>query len=218
MTKNKISEEEKLKLKAQIRSLFGRKVKKLRATGIIPANIYGTNFKSQSISVDLKSFTRVYKVAKKTGIIYISLENQELPVLIEDIQKNPTDNSIQHIVFRKIDLTKKIEKSVPIKIIGESRAVKELGGVLLTQLNSLTVEALPNDIPDFIEIDISSLKEIGQEIKVANIPTKDNYIIKNPSDRVIVSVIAHKEESTKPETTTTPAEVISETKTENNER
>lgn len=217
MTKAKTSEKEKLILQAQVRNLFGRKVKKLRSAGILPANVYGTQFKSQSISVNLKDFIRIYKIAKETGVIYLTIDNQELPVLIEDIQKHPINNLILHVVFRKIDLTKKIEKNVPIKIIGESSAVKELGGVLLTQLDSLLVEALPQNIPQFIEVDISSLKEIGQEIKVANLSSTNNYLIKTPPERVIVSVIAHKEESITPETTTTPPEVITENKVENEE-
>ena len=217
MTKTKSSEKEKLILTAQPRNLFGRKVRRLRAAGIIPANVYGAQFKSQSVSVNLKDFIKIYKIAKETGVIYLTISNQEIPVLIEGMQKNPIDNSILHVVFRKIDLTKKLEKNVPIKIIGESRAVKELGGVLLTQLDSLIIEALPQDIPQFIEVDITSLKEIGQEIKVADISSKNNYLIKTPAERVIVSVIAHKEESTTPETTTTPAEVISENKVEKEE-
>ncbi len=203
-----------LTLEVKPRNIFGRKLKKLRATGLIPANIYGPEFKSQAVTVNFKDFIKVYKIVKETGVVYLNLNGEKLPVLIKNIQRHPIDDRILHVDFRKIDLTKKIQTEVPIKIIGDSKAVKELGGVLLTQLDSLLIEALPQDIPSSIEVDISPLNEIGQEIKVANLAKSNNYEIKTPPDKVIVSIIAHKEESITPETTTVAPEVITEAKVE----
>ncbi|GAB4218876.1 MAG: hypothetical protein Fur009_2210 [Candidatus Microgenomates bacterium] len=205
---------EKITLSAQIRNLIGKKAKKLRKQGLIPANIFGTDFKSQSISVNKKDFFKVYKIAKETGIVYLKLEKQELPVLIKNIQKHPLTGEVIHVDFRKIDLKKKIETEVPIKTIGESEAVNQKGGVLLVQSDLIIIEALPEDIPQEIEIDISILKEIGQDIKVADLPKSDKYTIKTQSDKVLVSIVAHKEESVAPETTTVVPEVITEEKTE----
>lgn len=210
----KTSQKDKLFLKVEPRTIFGRKLKRLRANGIIPANIYGPEFKSQAISVNFKDFIKVYKIAKETGVVYLDLEEKEIPVLIKNLQKHPVNGGILHIDFRKIDLTKKVQTEVPIKIVGESKAVKELGGVLLTQTDSLLIEALPQDIPPAIEVNISSLKEIGQEIKVADLLKTNTFEIKSPPDKVIVSVIAHKEESVTPETTMAAPEVISEAKPE----
>lgn len=208
------NQKNKLILKTEPRTIFGRKLKKLRSVGVIPANIYGQNFPSQAISVNFKDFLKVYKIAKETGIVYLDLSGKNLPVLIKNIQRDPINNQILHIDFRKIDLEKKIQTEVPIKIIGVSKAVKELGGVLLTQSESLLIEAFPQNIPSAIEVDISSLNDINQEIKVADLPKADTFEIKSPQDKVIVSVIAHKEESIKPETTSVTPEVITETKPE----
>ncbi|MFN4213011.1 MAG: 50S ribosomal protein L25 [Microgenomates group bacterium] len=210
----KTSQKDKLFLKVEPRTIFGRKLKRLRANGIIPANIYGPEFKSQAISVNFKDFIKVYKIAKETGVVYLDLEEKEIPVLIKNLQKHPVNGGILHIDFIKIDLTKKVQTEVPIKIVGESKAVKELGGILLTQTDSLLIEALPQDIPPAIEVNISSLKEIGQEIKVADLLKTNTFEIKSPPDKVIVSVIAHKEESVTPETTMAAPEVISEAKPE----
>lgn len=206
--------EEKINLSANIRNIFGKKSKKLRKQGLIPANIYGSDFKSQAISINNKDFLKVYRLAKETKIIYLNIEKKELPVLIKNIQRHPITDEIIHVDFRKIDLKKKIETEVPIKIIGQSEAVNQKGGVLLTQSQSVLIEALPEDIPQQIEVDISVLKEIGQDIKVADLPKSEKYQIKTPSEKVLISVVAHKEESVAPETTAVQPEVISEEKTE----
>lgn len=206
--------QEKITLSAEIRNLVGKKAKKLRKQSLILANIFGQNFKSQAISVNYKDFLKIYKIAKETGIIYLKLKNQELPVLIKNIQKHPVTDEIIHVDFRKIDLKKKIETEVPIKTIGESEAVTQKGGVLLIQSDHLLIEALPEDIPQEIEVDISIIKDIGQEIKISDLPKSDKYEIKTPLEKVLVSVIAHKEESATPETTTVAPELIEKEKPE----
>ncbi|MCX7956144.1 MAG: 50S ribosomal protein L25 [Patescibacteria group bacterium] len=204
----------KIKLSANIRNLKGKKTKKLRKQGIIPANIYGSDFKSLSISVNLKDFFKVYKTSKETGIVYLEVDKKEIPVLIKNVQKHPITDQIIHIDFRKIDLKKKLETEVPIKIVGQSEAVNQKGGVLLIQSNSIKIEAFPEDIPQEIEIDITKLKEIGQEIKISDLQKSEKYEFKDESNKIIVSIIEHKEQDTKPETSTVTPEVISEKKAE----
>ncbi len=195
---------DKLVLNVASRTTFGKKLKKLRKEGMLPANIYGPDYKSQSVSLGFKDFLAVYKVAKETGVVYLKLNNDELPTLIKYVQTHPVNDHILHIDFRKIDLKQKIQTKVPVKVIGQSEAVLQKNGVLLTLSDSLSVEALPTNIPHQIEIDISILKEIGKEIKVSDLKKSDKYEIKDPAEKVIVSVVEHKEESVTPETA--PAE------------
>jgi len=211
MTKSKTSvNDKKLLLTVTSRKVFGKKLKQLRKQGQIIGNIYGQDFKSQAVVADFKDFYKVYRIAKETGIVYIQIEKKEIPVLMQNLQKHPITNRILHVDFRKVDLSKKIETEVPVKIIGISEAVTQKGGVLLTQASLLKIEARPEDLPPQIEIDISILKDINQEIKVADLPKKDTYTINELQDKVIVSVVAHKEETIVPETTTTPPEIITE--------
>ncbi len=202
---------EKIILEVKPRTVLGKKLRKLRKEGIIPANIYGTDFPSQSISVNMRDFTKVYKTARETGVVYLKLDDKEIPTMIKNLQRHPVNDYILHADFRKIDLKKKIETEVPVKIVGTSEAVVQKSGVLLTLSEALLVEALPQEIPQAIEVDISSLKEIGQEIKVADLKKSEKYEIKEEPNKVIVSVVEHKEESITPETTTpTAPEVITE--------
>ena len=200
----------KLLLTAEERTITGKAVKKLRKAGKIPANVFGTDFKSLAITVDAKAFQHVYKVAHETGIVYIQAGTQALPTLVTHVQKHPLNDWYLHIDFRKIDLTKKIETAVPIRIIGTSPAVAQKDGVLITMSAHLLIEALPADIPSHIEIDISQLDEIGDEIKVADLAKSDTYEIKEEAGRVVVSVTAHKEESVIAETAVAAPEITTE--------
>lgn len=208
MTKKKMAE--KITLTATVRKIFGKKLKKLRYEGVIPGNIYGTEFKSTSITLPYKEFVRTYHQAGNTSVVYIDLDKKEVPVLIHQIQRHPITDTLLHVDLRKIDLTQKITTEVPVVIIGQSEAVTQKAGVLLTQMTKLLIEALPQDIPQKIEVDISAIKDVGQEIKVSDLTKSTKYTIKDEPTKVIVSVIAHKEESVTPETTTATPEVITE--------
>ena len=200
----------KMMLNAQKREVFGKKLKKIRREGLVPANVFGPDFKSLSLSVNLKEFLKVYRVAHETGVVNLMVDKKELPTLIKFLQKHPVTDQILHVDFRKIDLTKKVLTSVPVKAVGVSEAVSQKGGVLLIQSDSLELEALPNDIPTSIEVDISVMKELGDEIKVSDIKITGKYEFKDPAEKVVVSVVAHKEESVTPDTVSAAPEVTTE--------
>jgi len=207
----------KLELAVTKRTAFGKQLKRLRREGVLPANIYGTGFTSVSVSVPHADFIKTYKVAKATGIVYLKLESDEIPSLIAQLQRHPIDSSILHVDFRKIDLKKKIVTEVPVKVVGVSEAVAQKGGVLLTLANTLMVEALPQDIPQAIEVDIAKLTEIGQEIKVSDLAVSDAYVVTTDAAHVIVSVTAHKEESIVAETAAAAAPEVLTAKPEGEE-
>jgi large subunit ribosomal protein L25 len=202
------TEKTKIELTAQKRTELGKKVNHLRKNGIIPANISGGDNKPAAISVVLKEFTPVHKAAGETGIVYINLDGKSVPTLIKEVTYNSVTGNILHIDFRQINLRQKIETEVPIQVEGESVAVSQLGGVMLTQTGHLMVEALPADIPSHIAVDISKITELGQEIKVSDLPTSSSYVIKEEPERVIVSVVEHKEESTEVQSEKTETEII----------
>jgi len=190
---------EKMVLAAELRTVFGKKNKNLRKQGLLPANIYGTGFPSQAISVNYIEFKRTYRVVGETGIVYIKTDKDEIPTLVTSLQRDPLEGLVLHADFRKVDLTKKIEAEVPLTFVGIAPAANA-GGVVLTQTDKVTVEALPQNIPHNIEVDLSSLKEVGDEIKVGDIPVNELYVVKTDAEKVVVSATAHKEESVIAET------------------
>lgn len=195
---------EALVINAQKRDTFGKQVKKLRKAGFVPANIYGKDFESTAITVSLADFQKVYNDAGETGIVNISIEGEgkEIPTLIRLVQLHPLTDSILHAEFRKVNLKQKIETEVPLEFTGESPAVKQ-GAVVLYQMDVITVEALPANIPSEITIDISTLTEVGQSITVSDLPKSGDYEITTDPEATIVSTTAHKEEELEPDTSTT---------------
>ncbi len=193
------TDKKKTVLDAKLRTVFGKKNKHLRKEGLLPANIYGSHFPSQAISINYIEFKRTFRTVGETGVVYIKTEKDEIPTLITSLQRDPLEGLVLHVDFRKVDLTIKIQAEVPLTFVGIAPAANA-GGVVLTQTDKVTVEALPQDIPNHIEIDLSILKDIGAEIKVSDILLNPSYLIKTEPEKVLVSVAAHKEESVIAET------------------
>lgn len=196
----------KLVLEAQTRTAFGKKLKKLRHQGIVPANIYGQGMESMAFQIESKALFAAYKTARETGVVYLSVDGKEIPAMFKHLQRHPLSNAILHVDMRKVNLKQKIETQVPVTGINEAPAVK-LGGVLLTQTDNLMIEALPSDIPQAIEVDLEVLAEIGSEVRVKDIKPAGNYVITSDPEQLVFSVVEHKEESLEPETTSEEPEV-----------
>jgi large subunit ribosomal protein L25 len=179
---------EKVNLKASKRIVVGRKVKVLRKTGQIPANIYGKKVHSIAISVDGKEFLAIFSKAGETGLVELTVDASKHPVLIHQVQYHPVTQYPIHIDFLQVDLKEKVTTKVPVVFVGEAIAVKEKIGVLLTLLTQVDIEALPIDLPDKLEVNVSSLKEIGQVLTVAAIGVTDKIKIITPVDHEIVKV------------------------------
>jgi large subunit ribosomal protein L25 len=201
---------EKIELQVEKRDKVGKVNKQLRKNGIVPGNIYGADFTPVAVSVNVKEFGQVYKKAGETGIVYVQVGSDSIPTLITNLQYHPVTNQLLHIDFRKVNLRQKLETAVPVEVVGESIAVTQLGGVMLVQTDEVTVEALPANIPSAIEVDISKITELGQEIKVSDLPKSADYEIKEDLDKVLVSVVEHKEESLEAQTERTETEITGE--------
>ncbi|MEK7061355.1 MAG: 50S ribosomal protein L25 [Patescibacteria group bacterium] len=196
---------EKVTLKAQIRKDIGRKVKLLRKEGVLPANIYGKKIKSESVQVDLKDFLAVYKKVGDTGLLYIN----ERPVLVANVQKNPVSDSLLHVDFHQVDLKEKVEAKVSVELVGESPAEKQSIGTVVQYLNEIEVEALPTDLPDKFEIDISELTEVDQVVHVKDLPYDKSKIgVKTDLEEILVKVEPPQKEEVvvPPPATEVPAE------------
>ncbi len=176
---------EKIALKAKVRKQVGRKVKLLRKEGFLPANIYGKKIKSESIQIDLKEFLDVYKKVGDTKLLYIN----DRPVLVANIQKDPVSDALLHIDFHQVDLKEKVEAKVPVGLTGESPAEKQSIGTVVQYLNEIEVEALPADLPDKFEIDISKLSEVDQMVHVKDLLfDKFKIEVKTDLEEILVKV------------------------------
>lgn len=182
---------QKYDLQAQPRTITGRKVKLLRAQGILPAHVYGEGV-TLTIQLSESAFRSVYNEAGETGLVYLRVEGEKtsIPVLIVGVTYAPVKGEMLHVDFRKVNLTETLQANVPIEVVGESPAV-ENGGVLVQIYNELLVEALPTNLPESFVIDVSTLTEIGQDIKISDLKYDRSLVeVKLDQDEMIMVVNA----------------------------
>ena len=183
-----MDKEIQLQLRAKKRDVLGRKTKRLRAENLLPAILYGPKIKNIPLVLDYKSFEKVWSKAGESSLINLEIEGEKKKylVLIHDIQQDPLTDKIIHIDLYQPDLEKKVTAWVPLVIVGEAPAVKNLGGTLVRNLDEVEVRALPRDLPHEIKVDVSNLKEIHDEILIEDLQVPNNVeILKNPKEVVV---------------------------------
>ena len=187
-------------LRAEKRKLQGRKVKRLRKEGILPANIYGKKVKSLSVQVPLQDFDKVYKEVGETGLLQVLVENKKRSVLIHNVQVDPVTGFPLHVDFFQVDLTQKVSANVPIETTGGAPAEKQGLGTVVTQLDEIEVEALPADLPEKFTVDLSELKEVDQAIYIKDLSVnKAKVTIKDDLEAIVVKVEPLRKEEEVPE-------------------
>lgn len=177
------------KLKAEKRTVFGRKISRLRTAGLLPGNISGKKIKSEAVQVEYKAFKEVYDEVGETGLVEIDLAGEKRPVLIHNMQVNPKTDAPVHVDFLQVDLKEKVEAQVPVEVTGESPAEKQAIGTVVQYVNEVKVEALPADLPEKIVVDTSVLAEVDQAIYIKDLQyDKAKVQIMNDPEEIVVKV------------------------------
>lgn len=175
-------------LQATKRDVKKNKPANLRRDGLIPATVYGKQVTSESLSLKLADFARVYGEARETGLVELMIDGDMKPVLIHHVQKNPVHDTVLHVEFHQVDLKEKVHANVPLVLVGESPAVAQKTGVVLSLVSEVEVEALPTDLPEKLDVDVSVLSEVGQELKVSDIKAQANVTILTDAALIVVKV------------------------------
>lgn len=179
---------EKVILKAEPRTVTGKQVGALRRQGKLPAVLYGHHFEPTPVVFDLKSTQQALSGLSSSSLVTIVLNGTEHAALVREKQKNFITNTLLHVDFQVVSLTEKIRASVAIEITGTSPAVQYLNGVVINGLSSVEVECLPQDLPDKVMVDISSLAEIGDGLYVRDIKFADTIQVLSHMDEMVVIV------------------------------
>jgi large subunit ribosomal protein L25 len=174
-------------LKVEKRKVLGKQVKKLRKSGVLPANVYGKNIKSQSLQVLAKDFMQVYEKAGETGLVDISLDGKLTPVLIQNVQKDYKGNTL-HADFYQVNLKEKVKAMVPVEVLGEPKAVVDKIGILMNILDEVEVEALPENLPEKLEINVSHLANIDDQITVSDLKPPQGVEILTDATQVVSKI------------------------------
>ena len=176
------------KLTVTKRDIFGKKLKKLRREGILPANIYGKNIKSVAVQLPYKEFEKVYKEARETGLIDVQVNGEVKPSLIHNVQRDHLNNITLHADFYQVDLKEKVKTMVPILITGIAQAVSDKIGLLLQPLSQVEIEALPEDLPEKIEVNVEHLASVNDQIIVKDIKAPQGVTILTNQEQVVAKI------------------------------
>jgi large subunit ribosomal protein L25 len=178
------------------REVTGKATKRLRKSGIIPANISGHKEESQAVQVEALAFEALKRAHAATGIITLRFSGSDRvqTALVRRVQRDPRSGKILHIDFSRVSLTERITMKVPLRFVGEAPAVRDEGGVFLHLLDTLEVECTASDIVDYIEVDISSLTEIDALLHAEDARLPANFTLITDPNEGIAKVAATRAE------------------------
>lgn len=180
-------------LKVEERTERGKKLGKLRASGKLPAVVYGPKESSLAITLDHAEFVRVFKQAGESNVITLDGFAKGKEVIVHEIAIDPLRNNLLHVDFYALEAGKEITIHVPLEFIGEAPAIK-LGGTLTKVLHEVEVTCLPSKIPQHVTVDVSALVDFETQIHIKDIVVPEGVKIENDPEEVIVLAQAVAEE------------------------
>jgi large subunit ribosomal protein L25 len=187
-------------LRAEPRTVFGKKVGRLRREGLVPGVVYGPVVKDTiSVSVNARDFGRFYNRVGHSTVFTLEWDGGSQPVLIREVQVDPVRGDHLHIDFFAPNMRVKLRQSVPVVLVNHS---DDAQGILNQTLTEVEVEALPSDLPHQIDVDISGLLAVGDTIRIGDLVTPDGVEVTGDPEDNIASLIA---ETVEPEPEETEA-------------
>jgi large subunit ribosomal protein L25 len=176
-------------LAATVRQEKGKQVQSIRTAGGIPAVVYGHNVKNIELTLRYRDFEKIYAEAGSSSLIDLHIEGgKPIKILIQEVQRDPRSGKYIHADFHQVKMTEKINAEITLNFIGESKAVKELGAILVKNLSTISIECLPQDLVHEIPVDISRLQTIDDSIRVSDLPIPSGISIKEKGEEVVANV------------------------------
>jgi len=181
---------DKLELKLTKRDILGKKVRFLRRRGITPTHLFGHGIESMALQADTAKLEKLLAQAGKAKLIKLKLDKEKTsrPVLLREFQRDPIRGELLHVDFYQVKSKEKVTVEVPIVLVGEAPVLESKDNTLFQELDTLTIECLPAKIPTNIELDISTLTEPEQMIRVKDIKLGRGITIVNDPEVVAVRI------------------------------
>jgi large subunit ribosomal protein L25 len=179
---------EKVKIQATPRTVIGKQVHALRREGLLPAVLYGRHMEPILISLNAHTSSRILAHMTASSLVTIELDGKDYPSLVREKQRNFIRNNLLHVDFQVVSMTEKLRTSVGIEIVGLAPAVKDFNAIMINGLDELEVECLPQNLPERIVVDVSSLLKIGDGIYVRDIHVSDDVeLLDEPGEMIILA-------------------------------
>lgn len=179
---------EEVLINAEKRNVTGKQVKALRRQGLLPGVIYGRHIEAFPIQMDAHDASLILDKLTASSLITIDVDGEKFNVLMRDRQRDVIFGDLLHVDFLVVSLTEKLRATVELKLVGEAPVADNPEVVVTQVLNAIEIEALPQDLPEVIEVDISTLETVDDEITVADLDLGENIAILTDPNETIVSV------------------------------
>ena len=177
-------------LRAQRRAVLGKKVRHLRRQGLVPASLYGPGIAPAALQVPVRELDHALR--EMTAATLATLEVQGEPVrrvLVREVQRHPVNERTLHVDFFAMPMDVTIRADVPVQTVGEAPAVTVLGGTLVRSVETVQVEALPTDLPERFEVDLSGLTEFHHAIHAGDLELPRGVTLLTPLDTALITVL-----------------------------
>lgn len=177
-------------LQAERRTITGKAVRHLRQQGVLPANVTGHHMEPLAIQVKAVEVDKLLKAYGRTTVIRLSIapKNEQQTAMIGHVQRDPISGAIKHIDFLVVQMNEKMRAKIALHPTGVAPAVKANVGILLQMVNQIEVEALPNDLPAAIEIDISGLANVDDTVYARDLKVPANVTLLGEPDEPLVKI------------------------------
>jgi large subunit ribosomal protein L25 len=185
---------DQIELEVQPRSVVGKKVKILRREGLVPGVVYG---RTDAMNVQVPELDAARAIGQAGGqLITLKVvgEDEGRMVLAREVQRDVISGHLLHADFFEVDITERIEVSVPLVLVGEPALVEANEAVLLQALNEVEIECLPTDIMQSIEVDVSGLEDFADAVHVRDLQLPPTIELLTPGDEMIARLEPIEEE------------------------
>jgi large subunit ribosomal protein L25 len=179
---------EEIIIKATKRTVKGKQVGSLRRAGQLPGVVYGRHIEAFPIQMDYKEFAnRIFRLTS-SSLVTIDVDGEVHAAILRDKQKDVINGHLLHVDFLAVSLTEKLRTQVSIELVGKAPVSDIPDTVIVQAVNQLEIECYPQDLPDTIKVDISSLVTMDDVILVGSIDLGDKIEVFTDKDEVIASV------------------------------
>ncbi len=177
-------------LKLDERTMIGKKVRRLRRQGVIPVHVYGAGIEPANLQVDDRTLNRLLPQVGSNIPVAVEYEGQheENICFVREIQRHPVTETVIHVDFLRVDISQTVAAEVPLMLVGTSPAVTQMAGTILQNLQSLSIEALPMNMPAQVSVDISVLVDFDTTLAVSDVEVPGDVTVLNDPVDVIVRV------------------------------
>jgi large subunit ribosomal protein L25 len=177
-------------LRAQRRTILGKKVAALRRAGLTPAHLYGPGLDSAPLQLPTRELEAVLRRVGPATFVQLQVDDEPpRRVLVREVQRHPVTDQPLHVDFFAASLSEPMRTTVPLHFVGTAPAVTTHGATLVHSLDAVEIECLPDQLPARLDVDISGLTEPHAVIHVRDLPLPPGITMLSPPEAVVVSVV-----------------------------